>query len=170
MPLRLVHVQGGARAELAAIDRRFLVDRRLVLGMRDGALVYEVAPVPVPYEKTYPVPDLPTGGSIAALDGDRVLGRVDLSTHWTGFGSIDDLTVEPSCRRQGVGQNLIEEAQRWTRKSNLPGLRVETQDVNVAACRLYARCGFSLQGYDAGLYANHTVAAGEVALFWYWHC
>lgn len=45
----------------------------------------------------------------------------------------------------------------------------ETQDNNVAACKLYERCGFQLSGFDADLYRALASFANEVALFWHWH-
>ena len=45
---------------------------------------------------------------------------------------------------------------------------VETQNNNVAACKLYERCGFRLSGFDQDLYRGQDPETTEIALFWYW--
>ena len=87
--------------------------------------------------------------------------------NWNRFAIIWDLAVEPSFRRQGVGRRLIEHALRWARDRGLPGVMLETQNINVAACRLYARCGFELGGFDGYLYRGVAPGTREIALFWY---
>jgi streptothricin acetyltransferase len=59
------------------------------------------------------------------------------------------------------------QAEAWARDRSQAGIRLETQDTNVAACRLYERCGFVLGGFDRHLYAALPGSAGETALFWY---
>jgi streptothricin acetyltransferase len=49
----------------------------------------------------------------------------------------------------------------------LPGVRLETQSNNVAACRFYERQGFVLKGFDADLYRGEMPGTREIALFWY---
>jgi hypothetical protein len=44
---------------------------------------------------------------------------------------------------------------------------LETQNINVAACRLYERCSFVLGGFDACLYRGVMPGTREIALFWY---
>jgi streptothricin acetyltransferase len=46
------------------------------------------------------------------------------------------------------------------------GLMLETQDINLAACRFYHRCGFVLGAVDTMLYGNCR-NKDEKALFWY---
>ena len=49
----------------------------------------------------------------------------------------------------------------------LPGIMLETQNNNVAACRFYESCGFHLGGFDRELYRGITPDTDETALFWY---
>jgi hypothetical protein len=44
---------------------------------------------------------------------------------------------------------------------------LETQNVNVGACRLSESCGFVLGGFDGYLYRGFEENAREVALFYY---
>jgi ribosomal protein S18 acetylase RimI-like enzyme len=75
--------------------------------------------------------------------------------------------VEPDYRGQGVGYALIQRAVEWAKSTGLPGIMLETQDNNVAACRLYQRCGFELCGFDTHLYKGLDPATDEIALYWY---
>jgi GNAT superfamily N-acetyltransferase len=51
-------------------------------------------------------------------------------------------------RRHGVAKALLDVAQFWSRKKNLPGMMLETQNNNLGACRLYERCGYVMGGID----------------------
>ena len=65
-------------------------------------------------------------------------GRDDLAVLW-------DLRVAPASRRRGWGRRLVEDARAFARSRSATALRVETQDVNVPACRFYAALGFRLE-------------------------
>lgn len=168
MTVRLDAVQSSEASALTSEDRRFRVDSRLAVTALNGTVTYRTEAQPLPRWKSYPPSQSTPERVIAAFDDDRLVGRIDLSLHWTGFGSIEDLVVAQTDRRRGIGRALIEVAQRWAKQSGLAGLRAETQDVNVPACQLYARCAFVLQGFDVGLYGGNSETAGEIALFWYW--
>ena len=64
-------------------------------------------------------------------------------------------------------QRLIQQAFRWAKDNGLPGIRLETQTTNVAACRFYLRQGFTLGGYDRHLYEGLSPGTRETALFFY---
>jgi streptothricin acetyltransferase len=61
----------------------------------------------------------------------------------------------------------VAQAVAWARGRGLTGIMLETQNINVAACRLYERCGFVLGGFDACLYRGVMLGTREIALFWY---
>jgi ribosomal protein S18 acetylase RimI-like enzyme len=166
--IRILQVAGRQRNSLPALDRGFRVERRLKLCMSDGVLSHEAVAVS-PFDKRYPEPSLRLCTTFISRAGDDLVGRIDVGRHWTGFASIDDLVVAPAHRGRGVGSALVRRAQQWAVASGLAGLRAETQDVNVAACSLYARLGFCLSGFDIDLYRAAGHGAGEIALFWYWH-
>jgi ribosomal protein S18 acetylase RimI-like enzyme len=94
----------------------------------------------------------------AAHVGDQTGGRVAL---------IWDIAVDPPFRHRSVGRRLIAQAVARARGRGLTGVMLETQNINVAACRLYASCGFVLGGFDACLYRGGMPGAREIALFWY---
>ena len=55
----------------------------------------------------------------------------------------------------------------WTKNKNLKGIMLETQDVNIAACRFYQKYGFILGGVDTILFSNFK-DHDQKALFWYY--
>ena len=75
--------------------------------------------------------------------------------------------MDPPFRRRGIDRRLIQQAAAWARDRGLPGVMLETQNINVAACRLYERCGFVLGGFDACLCRGVMPGTWEIALFWY---
>lgn len=84
-------------------------------------------------------------------------GRFDLAVLW-------DLRVRPDVRRRGVGTALFAAAEAWARDRGYERLKVETQNVNVPACRFYARQACVLRGVHHGAYAD---CPDEVQLLWY---
>lgn len=104
---------------------------------------------------------------LVAWLGERAVGHMVLSTHWNGFAHVDELAVDVSARRHGVAGALLEVAQFWSRKRALPGVMLETQNNNLAACRLYERCGFVAGGVDHLRYRGINPQTRESAIFWY---
>lgn len=155
---------------LAALDRSFLVESELRLSVTVGLITYEFVAVS-PYTKTYaPSEALDACGQgvvIAAHEDATLVGGVNLSRHWNGYAFVHDLVVEQTKRRSGIASALIECAVQWAKAEGLGGVMVETQTNNVPACKLYAKCGFTLEGFDAGLYGVTPGVEREVALFWY---
>jgi GNAT superfamily N-acetyltransferase len=75
-----------------------------------------------------------------------------------------DIRVRPEFRRKGVGRRLIEFAEDHARGRGIRRMTVETQNVNVAACRFYARAGYALGAIDQFAYAG---LPEEVRLIWF---
>ena len=139
----------------------------------------------VPYEKDYDQPEPPTrwaghgdlaswtmlaayteegeervGGAVVAhrTPGVYMLeGRDDLAVLW-------DIRVQPGVRGHGIGHLLFEAAATTARQWQCRLLKVETQNINVAACRFYAREGCQLRGIHPGAYADFP---DEIQLLWY---
>ena len=100
------------------------------------------------------------GGAVVAWDTpgvDLLAGRADLAVLW-------DLRVAPAHRRRGVGAALFRAAEAWARARGARWLAVETQDVNVAACRFYARQGCMLGAVHRFAYPS---LPHETQLLWY---
>jgi streptothricin acetyltransferase len=152
----------------------FLVDSILVLSSDVGAIRYSTTPV-TPYEKVYPGNEVDYASYIDAADqnvflaylSDRIAGEVIVRHWWNGFGYIEDLSVNDRFRRRGLGRMLVKRAIRWAKDSQLPGLMLETQNNNVAACLLYESCGFEIGGFDNLLYSALHPGTQEVAVYFY---
>jgi ribosomal protein S18 acetylase RimI-like enzyme len=74
-----------------------------------------------------------------------------------------DLRVAPETRGRGVGRTLLAAMEARMREIGLPGITVETQDINVAACRLYASAGYRITRTDANAYAE---LPSETQIIW----
>lgn len=160
--------------DLNRVDGSFTVDARFLLHLENGQISYTVEPVPA-YTKRYAVDQVDYAtcirnpdriGYLAYIDG-QLAGQIILHKNWNCYAWVEDIAVDVHFRRQGIGQRLIEQAIAWAKHHGLPGLMLETQDNNVAACRLYAACGFHLGGFDRELYRAIDPNTAEVALFWY---
>jgi streptothricin acetyltransferase len=155
------------------IDGSFRVDSRLVLSLADGIVDYRTVPVE-PYIKRYDEEDdladyvgaSDKAGFLALLD-QTPAGILQLSENWNKYALIDNIAVDAQFREAGIGRLLVDQAIEWARSRDLAGIMLETQDNNAAACAFYKRCGFTLRGFDTGLYAAITMTRQETALFWY---
>ncbi len=155
-------------------DGTFTVDSKLVLRFDDGEIRYSLVPLP-PFQKRYPLVDVDYSAYLnhpeqtiflAFVDG-QLAGQIILRKNWNRYASVEDIAVDVHFRRIGVGRELIARAVRWAKDNKLPGIRLETQDNNVAACRFYERLGFKLGGFDQYLYKGIEGVEDEVALYWY---
>ena len=70
------------------------------------------------------------------------------------MAALWDIRVVPEYQRNAVGRALIEAASGWSRRQGCRWLKIETQNVNVAACRFYAAMGAKLSGIDQFAYAD----------------
>lgn len=128
-----------------------------------------------PYSKNYGIDsqefcdyrDAADSTVMVAWLGERAVGHMVLSRHWNGYAHVDELAVDASARRNGVARSLLDVAQFWTRKQNLPGIMLETQNNNLAACRLYEQYGFVVGGVDHLRYRAIDPQTRESAIFWY---
>ena len=100
------------------------------------------------------------GGAVVAFDTpgvDMLEGRRDLAVLW-------DLRVAPAARGHGVGRALFEAAVAWATVRDCRWLKIETQNVNVPACRFYARQGCILGAIHRLAYPT---LPDEAQLLWY---
>lgn len=185
----MVEIQEGRVGELseyASVDTAFQVtsvlDPTLPEGGLGGIHLVERA-LRKPYTKDYDVENPPAawparfdmsawgclvarqddarvGGALVAFDTqglEMLEGRTDLAVLW-------DLRVEPKARGRGVGTALFRAASRWAVQRRCTVLKVETQNVNVPACRFYARQGCTLGGIHRFAYPE---LPEEIQLLWY---
>lgn len=174
----------GRLAEVSTIPASFVVERVMtVTPTADGFALTEDF-VADPWVKDYDaIPgegpaswarrfDVSSWGLLAAGDGDRwagaavvahdtpgldmLAGRTDLAVLW-------DLRVRPEARRTGIGRQLFRATEAWARQRGCRTLHVETQDINVPACRLYRHMGCELKSIDRHAYPD---LPDEAQLIW----
>ena len=100
------------------------------------------------------------GGAVIAINtpGLRMLGaRDDVAVLW-------DIRVSPGERGTGIGSALFRAAEDWARARGCGWLKIETQNVNAAACHFYQKMGCTLGAIDRFAYPG---LPGEVQLLWW---
>lgn len=97
---------------------------------------------------------------------NNCVGQIRLCTHWNGYALLEDIAVAKNWRSKGIGKILLKKAIDWAKENKLIGLMLETQDVNISACRFYAKNNFVIGAVDNMLYSKFPTA-NEKAVFWY---
>lgn len=150
-----------------------------------GGLVLVEEPVLPPYVKDYDVDESPitwpnnfdvrNWAFFLARVGNRPVGAVAAGFNTPGIHMLEgrqdlvvvwDIRVHPEFRGKGVGSALFHTVEQWGRERKCRQLKVETQNINVKACRFYAAQGCTLGAINCYGYSN-TPYANEVMLLWY---
>jgi len=76
---------------------------------------------------------------------------------------IWDLRVKPEMRFLGLGRKLVAAAKEWAMSKGCDEIIVETQNINVPACRFYASQGFELFSINPLAYPE---LPSETQLLW----
>jgi streptothricin acetyltransferase len=168
-----------ARVPIAYTVREVLAVEVAEQGLDGIRLIAQ--PVAVPYTKDYDaIPgnhptqwparfDLSCWGILAAWSGGARMGGVAVAcdspglTGRTDSAVIWDLRVAPAARGRGVGAALFSAAEQWAAARGGRWLQAETQNVNSAACRFYARQGCTLAAIDRFAYPT---LPDETQLVW----
>ena len=117
--------------------------------------------------------NLSNWGFLSAFDGERRVGgaviawktpEVNMLEGHDDLACLWDLRVAPEYRGRGVGNLLFESTINWAKARKCRLLKIETQNINVPACRFYERQGCHLGGFNLHAYPE---LPDEVALFWY---
>jgi GNAT superfamily N-acetyltransferase len=104
------------------------------------------------------------GGATIAYNSPGVhmlAGRTDLAVLW-------DIRVYPDYRKKGIGAQIFNQAADWARQRKCNQLKIETQNVNVPACKFYKKLGCYLGEINRYAYANYPEVADEIMLIWYY--
>jgi GNAT superfamily N-acetyltransferase len=149
-----------------------------------GGMILHAVPVK-PYIKDYDAGDeLPTdwprrydvtkwGFFLAEMDGEPV-GAAAVAVDTTGVFMLEarrdlsvlwEIRVRPQAR--GAGILLFRHAAGWSKARGCSQMKIETQNINVPACRFYQRMGARLGGIHRHGYAAIPAVAHEVMLNWY---
>ena len=188
MTIALTEEPMTAIQEYARVPIVFTVDRVLDIANRDDGLGrFELSErrLDVPYEKDYdaiagqgPLQwarrfDVSQWVLFTARAASRIVGgatiafgtpaltmlegRRDLAVLW-------DIRVAPDFRRQSVGSALFRKVEAWARRHGCRQLKIETQNINVRACRFYERQGCQLRTINPTAYPE---LPEEIQLLWY---
>ncbi len=173
-------------ADHAALSIAFRVEKKLELSLVDGGLggfAFQERTVEPTFVKDNDETELPNrwphrfdvanwgliaahdqgvriGGAVIAFDTEHLYmldRRTDLAALW-------DLRVDTGSRRAGIGTLLFRAAEQWARERECSQLKIETQNINVPACRFYVRMGCTLGGINRYTYPEHPE---EVQLLWF---
>ena len=55
---------------------------------------------------------------------------------------LHTLVVSPSCKQQGIGTQMVDFYEQYARKNNCPELRMDTNERNTVARKLYEKLGY----------------------------
>ena len=154
-------------------------------GARPGGYTLSEQPLSVPYVKDYdafgqgrPL-DWPRAFDVSqwafwiAIDGDDVVGGAAVAPPCRR--TVDDLDhgavlwdirVRECHQRQGIGKRLFLTAAEWAKGERYGTLVIESQNVNVGACRFYERMGCELRRIDRAAYAHCPGLDNEIMLIW----
>jgi GNAT superfamily N-acetyltransferase len=185
--IRIIEEDIEVLAELSAIPIRFMVRSVLELQRVDNGFGgFQLTETPItPYEKDY---DEEAGESpqrwaerfnvsnwcvLGAWSGNERIGSAVIATRTAGVHMLEsrldmavlwDIRVQPDHRGQGIGSRLFRAVKEWCIRRGFSLLKVETQNINVAACRFYAREGCVLGAINTYAYPAHP---HETQMLWY---
>ena len=120
--------------------------------------------------------DISNWGLFLAMDGGKSIGGAAVAFHTGGINMLEDrddlavlwdIRVRPKRRGEGAGASLFQYAAQWARARGCSQMKIETQNVNVPACRFYARMGCDLGMIHRFGYAAVPACSHEAMLFWY---
>ncbi len=187
MLIEMVERSPAALSQYEEVPIAFRVETHfLVVPIDDGlrGLTFIEEPV-VPYIKDYDAfeterPsawvkrfDISRWGIFSALDEAQRIGcaavawgtpELDMLEGRKDLACLLDLRVHPDYRNKGIGRVLFSYAVNWAHERHCRQLKVETQNINVPACRFYARQGCELGGINRYAYG---AGLNEVQLLWY---
>lgn len=171
--MKVRRAEAGDLADLQNRDFSFEIRTEAVPPFDDGWLERAVAVEP--YRKSCGFDADELADHLAAedralfvIDGDDgAVGYIAVSTGWNRFAVIDDFALDTAWRGRGAAGILMEEAVAWAKRNGLPGISLETQSNNLAACRFYLGHGFELGGHDRHIYRGLVPDTREIGLFFY---
>ena len=188
MAIRIEKIGPSRMEEYRSVPIRFEVKSVLepvLVNNGLGGILLRETPVEKPYIKDYDSytetpSDWPKKFDVSkwvfllAMNGVTVVGAAAVAFDTTGVFMLEarkdlavlwDIRVRPEAR--GVGIMLFRYTARWSCAQGCTQMKIETQNVNVPACRFYQRMGATLGEIHRFGYAAVAEAAHEVMLCWY---
>jgi ribosomal protein S18 acetylase RimI-like enzyme len=106
--------------------------------------VAEEEPYPVETFQTYVV----EGRAFVAVTDDAVLAGYVLIDLLDGAAHVEQVSVDPTYGRRGLGTALLDQAERWAREHDLSRVTLNTFDSVPWNRPYYVRCGYRPLGDD----------------------
>ena len=130
------------------------------LEMRDLDRIEEIEreSYPTPWSRSMFAGELakPSSVCLGAFDTDRgVLVGYLIISRYVDAWHVMNVAVEPSQRRRGIAQNLLERLFELTANDSRRGYTLEVRVSNENAIRLYERLGFQARGLRRGYYTDN---------------
>lgn len=186
--IKIVEESAKGLADYGRVPISFLVDSTLKVeraanGLGGIRLVEER--VAQPYIKDYDAEDneaptrwarrwdLSNWGFLSAFDGSTRVGGAAIAWNTAGVNMLEgrsdlavlwDIRIATEFRRQGIGRALFQKSVAWARERHCITLKIETQNINVRACRFYAANGCVLGAIWTRAYPANPE---ETQLLWY---
>ncbi len=88
-----------------------------------------------------------TDGIYLAVAGDAVVGAMQIAVEqedFSRFALIYGIKVDVPWRRKGIGLQLMQQADIFTREKGLDKIVLDTRADNIPALSLYKKCGFTV--------------------------
>lgn len=166
----------GSLREHAEIPNAYLVDKILEVSVSDGGLggiILQERVVDAPYIKDYDAIkgegptrwpkrfDVTNWGLLAVYEGETRVGgavvafktpNLEMLGGDSGVAALWDIRIRPDVRRSGIGSFLFRAVRDWARVRGCTLIRIETQNVNLPACRFYAAMGCALESINRFAY------------------
>lgn len=172
MTFRIIQVDHSRLVEYYQISIAFQVRSVYDVIEENGSIKLNERVLEEPYIKDYDALEsnyaltmnTDTWGIFLAIDEKPIGGAIITMPDC----ALYDLRVAQSHRRFGVGRALFQHAFQWAKKQNSTTcMSIETQNINVNACRFYAAMGANLGDIDRNAYENDERVKDEIRLNWY---
>ncbi|HEY9731955.1 MAG TPA: GNAT family N-acetyltransferase [Drouetiella sp.] len=117
--------------------------------------------------------DLTNWGFIVAREDECRVGGAAIAYKSAGVDLLEDnenlallwdLRVSPEHRGRGLGSKIFDEVEKWCLNRECTVLKIETQNINVAACKFYRRQGCELKFTNRFAYPD---LPDEIQMLWY---
>ncbi|HIQ59101.1 MAG TPA: GNAT family N-acetyltransferase [Candidatus Merdivicinus intestinavium] len=163
-------------ADVHRPNEPFPIIGRVIPSLTEGEWGYREELFDTPGTKCYPDEERdyslyinsPDRAVFLDYEGKACAGQIVLRADWNRYVFVEDICVAAAFRGRGIGTSLMKRAACWGKERGLRGIALETQDVNLLACRFYRRFGMRLGGVNTMLYRQFDKpVCGETALFWY---
>ena len=130
--------------------------RRLELNDLSAIELIEQRSYPTPWSRSMFAGELakPSSICLGAFVGDRLIAYLIVSRYVDAW-HVMNVAVEPSQRRRGIAQKLLERLFELTANDSRRGYTLEVRVSNANAIRLYERLGFQARGLRRGYYTDN---------------